>query len=94
MKRATMDKQQIFFLFEKEADISSQCDPFSLASMFAECISSLSDRITEEELDKLIRVGAGIYQCGLREYGKGVPFDDLLPASECWAKKIKSSMYE
>ncbi len=89
-----MDKQQILFLFEKEADISSHCDPFSLASMFAECMSSLSDRLTEEEVDKLIRVGAGIYHCGVREYGKSVPIDDLLPASECWTKAIKSSIYE
>ncbi|MGV3742114.1 MAG: hypothetical protein ACO1NO_07380 [Burkholderiaceae bacterium] len=89
-----MDKQKILFLFQKEADISSQCDPFSLASMFAECMSSLSDRLTDEELDKLIRVGAGIYHCGVREYGKGVPVEDLLPASECWEQKIKSSLYE
>ena len=89
-----MDKQQILFLFEKEADISSRCDPFSLASMFAECMSSLSDRLTEEEVVKLIRVGAGIYHYGVREYGKGAPIDDLLPASECWAKKIKNSIYE
>jgi hypothetical protein len=88
-----MDKQEILFLFEKQAATSIHCDAFSLASAFAECLGALSERLSQDELEHLIRIGSGIYECGVRECGKGVPVEDLLPASECWAKKIGSSLY-
>jgi hypothetical protein len=89
-----MNSQEILLRFEKEASTSAHCDPFSLASLFAECVSELSGKLSKDEFEQLILVGAGIYHCGIREYGKDVPVDDLLPARECVARKIKSSLYE
>jgi hypothetical protein len=89
-----MDKQHILSRFEKEAAALENCDPFSLASLFAERLSMLSDRLTEDEFEELIRIGAGIFQYGIRECGESIPVDDLLPAKEVLARKIKSSIYE
>ncbi|MDQ9170370.1 hypothetical protein Q8A64_08090 [Oxalobacteraceae bacterium R-40] len=89
-----MDKQHILSRFEKEAAALAHCDPFSLASLFAERLSRLSDRLTEDEFEELISIGAGIFHCGIREFGESVPVEDLLPASEVLARKIKSSIYE
>jgi hypothetical protein len=89
-----MNSQDILLRFEKEASALAHCDPFSLASLFAECVSELSEKLSKDEFEQLISVGAGIYHCGKREYGKDVPVDDLLPARECVTRKIKSSLYE
>lgn len=89
-----MDKQELLMLFEKQASSSSHCDPFSLASAYAETLSEIAGRLSQEEVKRLIQIGAGIYECGIRESGRGIPPEDLLPASECWASKIKSSIYQ
>ena len=89
-----MDTQQILLRCEKEAAGAAHCESFSLASLFAHCLSMISERLTEDELEQFIRIGAGIYQCAVRENGKSVPVDDLLPASECWGRKIDGSLYQ
>lgn len=89
-----MNSQEILLRFEKEAAALGHCDPFSLASLFAQCMSELSEKLSNDEFEQLILIGAGIYHCGTREYGKDVPVDDLLPACESVSRKIKSSLYE
>ncbi len=93
MHEVFMDKQQILLRFEQEAAGSAHCEPFSLAALFAECLSGLADRLTEEEFEQMTQIGTAIFQYGVSQSTKSIPVDDLLPASEWWARKIKCSLY-
>ena len=59
-------------------------DAFALAAKLATCLEPLSERLHDEELAELIRIGGAIYRIGAEDCKQDVPLEDLFPACENW----------
>lgn len=79
-----MDKYQILALMMRSEHQCLDANLYSLSALFADRLARVADRLTEEELNRFIEIGAAIYHAGLDEFGTGVPLEDLFPANENW----------
>lgn len=78
-----MDKYQILALMTREEN-QLDADPFALAASLAQELGMLSERLKEEELLRLIRIGGAIYRIGVEKFGTAVEMEDLFPACDNW----------
>jgi hypothetical protein len=79
-----MNKYQIMALMMREDHQVLDTDLFSTSAVLAERLAGISTRLSEQEMDAFINIGAAIYRAGLNEFGAGVPVEDLFPANENW----------
>lgn len=78
-----MDKYQILALMMR-AENQFDADMFTLAAMLAEQIETVSERLSDQDVARLIQVGGALYRLGVEKYGAAVELEDLFPACENW----------
>lgn len=77
-----MSKYCIMSLMMRKENAATEVDPFSFAAQMADMLETVSSRLTPEEMAFFIRAGGKIYDSGVKEFGTGVPMEDLFPAME------------
>lgn len=77
-----MSKYCIMSLMMRKENAAHDVDAFTLAAQMADLLARISPKLTAEELSFLIRAGGKIYDAGVKEFGKGLPVEDLFPAQE------------
>jgi hypothetical protein len=77
-----MSKYCIMSLMMRKENAATDVDPFSFAAQMAELLAQISSKLTAEELAFFVRAGGKIYDAGVKEYGTGVPMEDLFPSRE------------
>ncbi|MES2537330.1 MAG: hypothetical protein V4632_15810 [Pseudomonadota bacterium] len=79
-----MDKFQVLSLMMRKDNQIIDADLYSISALMADALADVSGKLNQQEIYRLIDIGAAIYRHGLQEFGAGVPMDDLFPACENW----------
>lgn len=78
-----MTKFEIMALIMRE-ESHSETDAFTVSAKLATLLERLSERLRDDELAELIRIGGSIYRFGIEQSKQPVPLEDLFPACENW----------
>jgi hypothetical protein len=79
-----MTKQEMLSLMMRSDRRSIDTDLYSLAALFAERLALVADKLTADEIDAFIDIGAALYSHGKAEFGESVPVEDMFPARDDW----------
>lgn len=79
-----MNKYQIMALMMRREHRVIDANFYGLSALMADRLASVSDRLTAEEMDRFIDIGAAIYRAGMDAFGNTVEVEDLFPANENW----------
>jgi hypothetical protein len=77
-----MSKYRIMSLMMRQENSAEDVNPFTFAARMAELLDSMHARLTADEIAFLIKAGGKIYHDGIKEFGEGLPLEDLFPAEE------------
>jgi hypothetical protein len=79
-----VDKYRLLNLMMQEQEDAPDTDLYCVSALLAKHLETVSGKLSEEEMQKFIEVGAAICRYANREFGMNVPVEDLFPPSEIW----------
>jgi len=77
-----MSKYRIMSMMMRHENSADEVNAFTLAAHMAEVLDRISSTLTDDELQLFIKAGGKIYHSGVKEFGQGLPLEDLFPAKE------------
>lgn len=77
-----MSKYCVMSLMMRHEVAEEEVDPFALSAQMADLLDRISYKLTDEELAFFIKAGGKIYHDGVKEFGAGLPLEDMFPAVE------------
>lgn len=81
-RETMMSKYCIMSLMMRTENAATEVDSFSFAAQMADRLARIAPKLTADEMAFLIRAGGKIYDSGIKEFGSGIPMEDLFPAEE------------
>lgn len=77
-----MSKYRIMSMMMRQENSADEVNTFTFAAQMAELLDRISPKLTDDELGFFIKAGGKIYHDGIKEFGQGLPLEDLFPAEE------------